>query len=206
MSIVAHNHQSSELLSSKISHFFEEFHVGQILKSCNAYKVRGFSVKSVFQVAFENAFSNKSFFQKQREYSNSIPFAKDTFYRFMNSSSINWRRFTLQLASAVIEKIEPLTHENRRNVLIVDDSLFSRARAKNVELLAKVYDHVEHKYTKGFRMLTLGWSDGNSLLPLSQCLLSSPERENRLQKHLQILMRETMVANCVNWRRPRLSA
>ena len=182
MNIVAHNHQSRELLSSKISHFLEEFHVGRILKSCNAYKVRGFSVKSVFQVAFENAFSNKSFYQKQRESSNSIPFAKDTFYRFMNSSSINWRRFTLQLASAVIGKIEPLTNEERRNVLIVDDSLFSRARSKKVELLAKVFDHVEHKYTKGFRMLTLGWSDGNSFLPLSQCLLSSTERENRLQE------------------------
>ena len=182
MNIVAHNHQSRELLSSKISHFLEEFHVGQILKSCNAYKVRGFSVKSVFQVAFENAFSNKSFFQKQRESSNSIPFAKDTFYRFMKSSSINWRRFTLQLASAVIGKIEALTQENRRNVLIVDDSLFSRARSKKVELLANVFDHVAHKYTKGFRMLTLGWSDGNSFLPLSQCLLSSTERENRLQE------------------------
>ena len=100
----------------------------------------------------------------------------------MNSSSINWRKFTLQLASAVIGKIEPLTHEKRRNVLIIDDSLFSRARSKKVELLAKVFDHVEHKYTKGFRMLTLGWSDGNSFLPLSQCLLSSTERENRLQE------------------------
>ena len=182
MNIVAQNHQSRELLSSKISHFLEKFHVGRILKACNAYKVRGFSVKDVFQVAFENAFSNKSFFQKQREYSNCIPFAKDTFYRFMNSSSINWRKFTLQLASAVIGKIEPLTHEKRRNVLIIDDSLFSRARSKKVELLAKVFDHVEHKYTKGFRMLTLGWSDGNSFLPLSQCLLSSTERENRLQE------------------------
>ena len=53
MNIVAHNHQSRELLSSKISHFLEEFHVGRILKACNAYKVRGFSVKAVFQVAFE---------------------------------------------------------------------------------------------------------------------------------------------------------
>ena len=96
----------------------------------------------------------------------------------MNSSSINWRKFTLQLSSAIIQKIEPLTNERRRNVLIIDDSLFSQARAKKIERLAKVYDHVEHKYTKGFRMLTLDWSDGNSFLPLSQCLLSSVEREN----------------------------
>ena len=69
----------------------------------------------------------------------------------MNSSSINWRKFTLQLSSAVIQKIEPLTNEKRRNVLIIDDSLFSRARAKKVELLAKVYDHVEHN------MITEKW-------------------------------------------------
>ena len=182
MNIVAHHHRSSELLSSKISHFLEEFHVSKILRSCNAYKVRGFSAKTVFQVAFENAFSNKSFFQKEKETLPSLPFAKDTFYRFMNSCSVNWRKFTLQLGFAVIHKIAPLTDESRRNVLIIDDSLFSRSRSKKVELLAKVYDHVEHKYTKGFRMLTLGWSDGNSFLPLSHCLLSSANRENRLQE------------------------
>lgn len=182
MNIVPHLHHSSEILSTKTSHFLEEFHVGKILKSCNAYKVRGFSVKDVFQVAFENAFSSKSFFQKEKEASASIPFAKDTFYRFMNSHSINWRRFTLQLASAVIQKIAPLTAEDRRNVLIVDDSLFSRARSTKVELLARVFDHAEGKHTKGFRMLTLGWSDGNSFLPLNHCLLSSTKRRNRIQE------------------------
>jgi hypothetical protein len=29
-------------------------------------------------------------------------------------------------------------------------------------LLARVYDHVEKKYRRGFRMLTIGWSDGVS--------------------------------------------
>lgn len=182
MNIVPHLHHSREILSTKTSHFLEEFHVGKILKSCNAYKVRGFSVKDVFQVAFENAFSSKSFFQKEKEASASIPFAKDTFYRFMNSHSINWRRFTLQLASAVIQKIAPLTAEDRRNVLIVDDSLFSRARSTKVELLARAFDHAEGKHTKGFRMLTLGWSDGNSFLPLNHCLLSSAKRRNRIQE------------------------
>ena len=35
MNIVAQNHQSRELLSSKISNFLEEFHVGRILKACS---------------------------------------------------------------------------------------------------------------------------------------------------------------------------
>ncbi len=35
MNIVAYNHESRELLFSKIFHFLEEFHVGRILKDCN---------------------------------------------------------------------------------------------------------------------------------------------------------------------------
>ena len=27
-------------------------------------------------------------------------------------------------------------------------------------LLARVYDHIEHKCQRGFTLLTLGWSDG----------------------------------------------
>ena len=180
MTIVAQNHPSRELFSSKISRFLEEFQVSRILKACNAYKTRGFSVKDLFQVALENAFCNKSFYQQEKEAL--IPFSKDTFYRFLNSCHVNWRKFTLQLGAGILKTVEPLTGKDRRNVLIVDDSLFSRSRSKKVELLAKVYDHVTHKYTKGFRMLTLGWSDGNTFLPLEHCLLSSANRANRIQE------------------------
>lgn len=87
------------------------------------------------------------------------------------------------LSAAVIKKsIEPLTDDCRKNVLIVDDSLFSRGRSKKVDLLAKVFDHVSHSYTLGYRMLTLGWTDGNTFLPINHCLLSSPNKKNRLQE------------------------
>ena len=100
----------------------------------------------------------------------------------MNSCAIHWRKFTLLLGTAIIQKaIAPLTSGARRNVLIIDDSLFSRNRSKKVELLARVYDHVSGTYMKGFRMLTLGWSDGNTFLPLSHCLLSSSSKQQQLQ-------------------------
>ena len=62
------------------------------------------------------------------------------------------------------------------NVLIIDDSMFERNRSKKVELLAKVYDHAKHKYRFGFRMLTLGWSDGSTLLPVNSILLSTESK------------------------------
>ena len=66
--------------------------------------------------------------------------------------------------------------------MIVDDSTLERPRSKMVELLARVYDHAEHKYLKGFRFLSVCWSDGASFLPLDFALLSSAKKKNRLQE------------------------
>ena len=86
------------------------------------------------------------------------------------------RRFLLLLSASVIQRISRLTSDDRADVLIVDDSLFSRSRSKKVELLARVYDHVSHKFVRGFRMLTLGWSNGNSFVPLAFSLISSENK------------------------------
>lgn len=51
---------------------------------------------------------------------------------------------------------------------------------KKVELLARVYDHTTGKMVKGFNMLTLGWSDGFSFIPLDFTMLSSATDSNRL--------------------------
>ncbi len=100
---------------------------------------------------------------------------------FLNATHFNWRKFLFLLSSSIIKNdIEPLTSKYRVNVLIVDDSFYSKTRSKSVELLAKVFDHVDRKYKKGFRMLTLGWSDGNTFLTLAFTLLSSEKEENRI--------------------------
>lgn len=76
-------------------------------------------------------------------------------------------------------RFDRLTRPERVNVLILDDSVIKRNRSKNVELLARVYDHVEHKFQKGFTLLTLGWSDGYSFIPTGFNLLSSASESNR---------------------------
>lgn len=114
---------------------------------------------------------------------NSPTFAKDTVYRFTKMVQINWIRFTTILASKIItDAIVPLDSEDRVNVLIIDDSMFERNRSKRVELLTKVYDHAKHAYRFGFRMLTLGWSDGSTFLPINGVLLSTENQKNRINE------------------------
>lgn len=38
------------------------------------------------------------------------------------------------------------------------------------------------KYKSGYCMLTLGWSDGNSFVPIDHCLLSAADDKNPLRK------------------------
>jgi len=114
---------------------------------------------------------------------NTPSFAKDTVYRFMKMLQINWIRFTTLLAVRIIkEAIIPLDSEERVNVLTIDDTMFERNRSKKVELLAKAYDHAKHAYKFGFRMLTLGWSDGSTFLPVNSILLSSENKKNRINE------------------------
>ena len=131
---------------------------------------------------------------------NTPDFAKDTVYRFMKMVQINWMRFTTILASRIINNaILPLDSEDRANVLIIDDSMFERNRSKKVELLAKVYDHAKHKYRFGFRMLTLGWSDGSTFLPVNSILLSTENKKNRINEAAEIDKRT------IGYRRRKLS-
>jgi len=110
-------------------------------------------------------------------------FRKDTVYHFLNSVYINWQTFLLILSSNVINKhFCSLTSEDRIKVFIVDNTFFGRIRSKNVEMLSTVHDHIDGKYKKGFRLLTLGWSDGNSFIPLNFCHLASEHIEKHLCK------------------------
>lgn len=165
--------QNGKQISKTVKRFFTRFHISSALKAANAYKQKGFPVIEIFQYLFLLIFSNRSMYMNLITGRNTPVFAKDTVYRFMKMPQINWMRFTTIVASRIIKTaIEPLTGEDRTNVLILDDSLFERSRSKKVELLAKTYDHAKHRFCFGFRMLTLGWSDGNTFLPINSVLLS----------------------------------
>ena len=84
----------------------------------------------------------------------------------------------LLAADIVNNDIRDLTDQGRKNVFIIDDSLFNRTSCKKTELGSKVFDHTDMHFKKGFRMLTLSWSDGNTLIPVNSCLLASTKNKN----------------------------
>jgi len=163
---------------SIFANFFSEFKIGSLLNKSGISKTKGAAPLAVFTIAFNLAFTGKNFFQgivKDKK----ITIGKDAVYNFLNSPTYNWRRFTLLLSNKIYLLIRHLLDDSSEEVLIFDDSLYDRNRSKKVELLSRVFDHNHGKYLKGFRMLTLGWSDGNSFLGLDFALLSSTKQSNR---------------------------
>ena len=132
MNSITQNHQDEELLSKKMQVFFRRYQVSRILRAANAYKLRGVPVLSIFLLVFRMVFQQRSVYTQMHLQRTAMPFGKDTFYRFMNSCRIHWRRFTTELAAAIIHAtLAPLTQADRINVLILDDSIYHRNHRKD---------------------------------------------------------------------------
>jgi hypothetical protein len=173
-------------LQSKIDDFFDRFQVGTLLHRCGVRKRHGHGVRSLTQAIFTLPFVGKNFF-RGIVINQDLPFGKDAAYELLKGTTFNWRRLLLRLGQRLHSFFNRLTDEDRETVLIIDDSPYDRSRSKLVELLSRVYDHSTGRYLKGFRMLTVCWSDGASCLPLDFSLLSSVDAKKRLCDSQKVL-------------------
>ncbi|MCI6561607.1 MAG: transposase [Ruminococcus sp.] len=181
MSIITRISQNCQSPESRIQVFIKKYSVGRLLARCGAVKEKGVSVIAIFQYLLCLMFSDRSMYMQMRTNRFHESFSKNTVYRFLNSARIHWEHFTALLSERIVNTfLRPLTSDDRRDVFILDDSTFRKRGYKKTELVARVFDHVEMKYIKGFRMLTLGWSDGNTFVPITHRLLSSSNNANVL--------------------------
>jgi len=167
-------------VENRIHSFFHNENLGQLLRQSNIRKEKGVCLNVLFQFLLSLVFSGKNLYRLLESPDAPTGISKDTAYRLLNSVTANWRRFLLLLSTRVIvQRLLPLTDKTTTKVLIADDTLYNRDRSKKVELLSRVHDHNTGRFVRGFRMLTLGWSDGNSFIPMMLSMLSSAKEEHR---------------------------
>lgn len=152
----------------------QELKIFTFLNASNIRKSKGVATTAVFTTIFMLGFQGETWFQQKfmSKKSDSLS-GKDVVYRFLSQPTYNWKKFLLLLSSRLISMCTRLTSDKRVNVLVLDDTLFSKSRSKSVELLSTVFDHTTMKYVKGFQCLTLGWSDGASFVPVNFSLVAS---------------------------------
>jgi hypothetical protein len=174
-----YQNDKNENPQNQFSNALKQLQIGKLLRKSNIRKSCGISAYEVFQFLLLLAFQGKNLFRFLNSKHKDQAVSKNTYYRFLNETSYNWSKFLMLLAAKITSAFDSLTRPERVKVLILDDSIIKRNRSKTVELLARVFDHVEHKCQKGFTLLTLGWSDGYSFIPTGFNMLSSATKSNR---------------------------
>jgi len=173
--------QEAKQLKGKISTFINDCQIGTLMNRCGIRKVRGTSPLKLFTAIFMLPFEGNNFYRGIVTNKN-LSFGKNAAYALLKNPRHNWRRLLASLAVMMINFFSELTCEEREKVLIIDDSTYDRSRSKVVELLSWVFDHNSGKHLKGFKLLTLGWSDGASFIPLDFILMSSAKAKKRIQE------------------------
>ncbi len=166
-------------VQSKIDEFFGRFKIATLMHQCGVRKHHGHSVRSLTKTIFTLPFIGKNFF-RGIVLNTELPFGKDAAYELLKGETYNWRRLLLGLGLRLFGVFNRFTSDERESVLIIDDSPYDRSRSKWVELLSSIWDHSTGRFLKGFRMLTICWSDGTSCLPMDFALLSSTDTKKRL--------------------------
>ncbi len=182
--------QEVKRLEGRIHSFMGNYKIGTLLNKSGIRKLRGASPLTLFFHIFMLPFEGNNFYRGIVT-NGDLPFKKNGAYELLRNPRHNWRKLMLTLTVQVSNFFSLLTSDTREKVLIFDDSTYDRSRSKAVELLAWIFDHNSHRNLKGFKMLTLGWSDGFSFLPLDFILCSSAKAEKRVQEIKKVLDKRT---------------
>lgn len=180
------NHEINDNnFSSFINYFFSNYDIkSSVLKKFDFYKQTGIPVLYVLKNIFTLIFTGKNWWRSCKD--NDSDIKKDIVYRFLNNSRFKWEDFLLELSIKIISTFKKLVSDKRVSVLIFDDTFFDRTRSKSVELLSKIFDHVDMRYKKGFCNLTCGWTDGYSFIPvIFQMVCSVKSIINKMNKEVK---------------------
>lgn len=168
-------------LVSVFNNLLDGFNLNYINSLFSKVKNQGVNASDVFQslfllrfISFDNVHQ-----MMQSGVSKELIHKKDVFYDFLNNPKINWRKilwlFSKQALKMSSEK--SVDKENKHpKCIIVDDSILPKT-GKSTELIGKVYDHGNHIYKLGMKLLTIGYNDGKSFTPLDFSIHHEPGKQ-----------------------------
>ncbi|TXD82111.1 transposase [Subsaximicrobium wynnwilliamsii] len=103
---------------------------------------------------------------------------KDTYYRALTNQKMDWRNLLLLFVKRYLSLDRDFTTpEDDHKCLIFDDTDIGK-RGKKIEGLSKTFDHVNHRFIFGFKLLVAGYWNGSVFIPVD----FSFHRENKDNK------------------------
>lgn len=109
---------------------FKTLKISELVRKSGVRKAQGVSVYDVFKFLLLLVFQGKNLYRFLDSSRGDLAVSKNTYYRFLNESTYNWRKFLSLLTTKVIASLNKLTRDERVNVLILDDSIVLETEVK----------------------------------------------------------------------------
>jgi hypothetical protein len=145
------------------------FSFSALCKYLNPLKQRGYSFESVFSCLISLPFLG---LQTVHSFTGSvmadhIEARKDVFYRLKNNPRICWRMILWMFGLKFIKLVATQGKDNSDapRCVIFDDSFLPKT-GRYIEKISRMFDHVSKRYMLGYKLLTMGYWDGVSFIPL----------------------------------------
>lgn len=108
------NHMDqNENIQNQFSATFRELQLGKLLRKANITKNRGIPAFEVFQFLLLLVFQGKNLFRFLNSKHKDQAVSKNTYYRFLNETYYNWKKFLLLLATRITSVPDKLTRPER---------------------------------------------------------------------------------------------
>lgn len=146
-------------------HFFFAFKTSGLLKCFNNVKTKGYTVSSLILMLIMFRLRGINIWASQKACNKGMAICDDnTYYRLMNHPLINWRKMVIAFAKQFMV-ISKTKGDDVKNVkcFVIDDTDLEKTGRK-IEFIGKIFNHVIKKHVLGFKMLTLAFWDGKSLI------------------------------------------
>jgi hypothetical protein len=152
-----------------------------LLRRFYAVKRKGVSAYATFMFIVGLVFTGRDLCGLLKTEPERAGFKKDVVYRFLNDPGIHWEQILSHTAYAVIPELKKKGAAAPVAANVIDDSPYYRDRSKKVEMLSVFYDHAEKRYYKGFDLLCLGWTDGETFAPVKAQVVAAGEESGLLE-------------------------
>ena len=152
---------------SNMVNIFDVFSCKGITRDIFSLKTKGYSNTSLLQMLilmpFLGAKNIYSLFSTH--YHVFYKGQKDCLYDTLRNPETNWRGLLLNFAKRFLKKVKTDNSSKVPTFFIADDSDLEKT-TPYFECLSRVFNHVTHRHVFAYKVLTLGFSDGKSFIPL----------------------------------------
>lgn len=179
--------KKGDRLGESMQRLLKNFNLGSIGRLLGESKTKGVCPKQIFTTLFLFPFLGIDNIRcwMQSGLNMDVGGKKDVYYSLINNPAIEWRKIVTHFAKGFISTVKKDTEsrldggDNEQitpTCMVIDDTMIGKT-GKKMEFIGRVFDHCAHKYLLGFKILTLGFWDGKSFIPLDFSVHQEPGKE-----------------------------